>query len=132
MERDHSDWKHVLFYLGLSLLACHELDAMARHEWRLLPLLELLPDETGQTVFVVGHIPLFFVIFWLTGHRSPSLRRASQIVVDAILIAHAVGHTWKSDHELYEFAGPLSGFLIYGGAVVGLSHWLASARSRHL
>lgn len=130
MEHDHSDWKHVLFYLGLSLLACHELDAVARHEWRLLPILDLLPDETGQTVFVVAHIPLFLVIFWLTGHRSPTIRHRSQLAIDAFLVVHAIAHFAKSNHQLYEFEGPLEWLFVYGAAVVGGSHLFVSVRRR--
>lgn len=59
MARDRSDWKTVLFLLGLSLLVCHELDAMTHQDWRLLPVLGALPGETARIVFVITHIPLF-------------------------------------------------------------------------
>ena len=128
MENDHSDWKHALFYLGLSLLACHELDAVARHEWRLLPILDLLPDETGQTVFIIAHIPLFLAIFWLTGHRSPAIRHRSQMAIDGFLVVHAIAHFVLSDQELYEFEGPLEWLFVYGGGVVGASHIIVCLR----
>ena len=130
MGHGHSDWKHVLFYLGLSLLACHELDAVARHEWRLLPILNLLSDETGQTVFIVAHIPLFLAIFWLTGHRSPTIRRRSQMTVDAFLVVHAIAHLLLSGHRLYEFEGLLEWLLVYGGGVAGAAHLYVCRRWR--
>jgi len=60
MTRDRSDWKTILFLLGLSRLVCHELDAMTHQEWLLLlPILDALPGETAWIVFVIAHIPLF-------------------------------------------------------------------------
>lgn len=125
MERGHSDWIDILFYLGLSLLVCHELDAVTKHEWRLLPILNLLPDASAQIAFVIAHIPLFAGIFWLVDHRSFVVRRRSRMAVDGFLVVHAVIHFLLSDHELYEFEAPLEGLLVYGGAIVGLSHLFA-------
>jgi hypothetical protein len=59
MARDRTDWKTVLFLPGLSLLACHELDATTHQEWRLLPVLDALPGGTARIVFVIAHVPLF-------------------------------------------------------------------------
>ena len=65
--KNHSGLLHILFYLGFSLLACHELDAVARHEWRLLPVLNKLNDDSGLIVFVLLHIPCLL-------YTSPSPR----------------------------------------------------------
>jgi len=118
----HSGWLHGLFYLGLALLSCHELDAVARHEWRLLPGLNLLDDGAGQAAFVLLHVPVFALLFWLTGHRTDTVRRRSQLAVDAFLVLHAVAHFALSGHELYEFQGPVAAITIYGGALVGAVH----------
>jgi len=130
MERSRRDWQHILFFLGLSLLVCHELDAVFHLEWRLLPVLNVLPDATAQKAFVIAHIPLFTAIFWLVGHRSFVIRRRSRMVVDGFLIVHAAIHFLLSNHELYEFEAPLEGLLVYGGAAVGLSHLLVARRSQ--
>ena len=124
-DKDHSNWKHALFYVALALLACHELDAVARHEWRLLPILSSLDDDTGMAVFVLLHIPLFAVLFLLTGHRDTKIRRRSQLGIDAFLIVHAIGHFAMSGHERYEFTAPVETITIYGGAIIGAFHaWL--------
>ena len=46
--------KGTLFHLGLGTLFTHELDAVANHEWRVLPLLCRLPDDAGMVVFVIA------------------------------------------------------------------------------
>lgn len=130
MSRDRTDWKTVLFLLGLSLLVCHELDAMTHQEWLLLPVLNALPGETARIVFVIAHIPLFTIIFWLVGHRSSGIRRHSRLAVDGFLAVHAVLHFLISGQDQYTFEPLLEGLLVYGGAVVGLSHLLATYRSQ--
>ena len=129
MKTTHSDWKHILFYFGLSLLVCHELDAVARHEWRLIPGFNLFADHQAQLVFVIAHIPLFVALFWLVGHRSPVVRRRTQFAVDGFLLVHAMLHFVLSGHKNYDFELPLELLLIYGGAVTGLMHLFVLRRS---
>ena len=114
--------KSALFFLGLSLLACHELDAVARHEWRLMVVLERLDDETGFLAFVLGHVPAFAALFWLTAHDSPRVRWWSRLVVDVFLVVHAGLHYSMSGDPLYEFRPPVETITVYGGAVVGMWH----------
>lgn len=118
----HSGGLHLLFYVGLALFACHELDAVARHEWRLLPGLSLLDDDAGQITFVLLHIPLFILLFWLTGHRSEQIRHTSQLSVDGLLLVHGLAHFVLSGHPLYEFRAPVETLTVHGGALVGLVH----------
>jgi len=130
MKYAHSDWRHGLFYLGLALLAGHELDAVARHEWRLLPVLNLLDDETGQMVFILAHLPLFAALFWLTGHQSLKIRNWSQLGVDGFLIFHGALHYALSGHPLYEFTAPVETITVYGGGIVGAVHLALTLRGR--
>lgn len=121
-DSQHSGRLHLLFYVGLALFACHELDAVARYEWRLLPGLSMLDDDTGQITFVLLHIPLFALLFWLTGHRDDQIRLGGQLSVDVILIVHGLVHFALSGHPLYEFEAPVETITVYGGALVGLFH----------
>ncbi len=118
----HSGALHAFFYLGLSLLVCHELDAVFRHEWRILPGLSLLPDDPARTLFVIIHVPVFVLLFSLTGHVSDIIRKRSQFGVDAFLIGHALVHFVMSGHELYDFEPPVETITVYGGALVGFIH----------
>ncbi len=62
----------TFFYLGLSLLTMHEMDAIRCREWRIFPILSMLSDKAGYIVFVFAHIPLFFFIFYqLTYNQDP-------------------------------------------------------------
>lgn len=66
---DHLNQFHMkkfVFYLGLSMLLTHELDAMSNHEWRVLPFLRVLPDDIGMLIFVAIHIPILAgFLLWL-------------------------------------------------------------------
>jgi len=62
--------EHIFFYLGLSLLTIHEMDAIRCREWRIFPGLSLLSDKLGHIIFVFAHIPLFFFVFWQLKHSK--------------------------------------------------------------
>lgn len=114
----------LVFYTGLAFLIAHELDAVAQEEWRLLPLFNLLRDNTAYIVFVTAHVPLFAGLLWLTAHPSFGVRRWSQLGVDIFLIVHAALHALMAGDAIYMFHSSLSSALIFGGAVVGLLHLL--------
>ena len=61
---------HIFFYLGLSFITIHEMDAIRCREWRIFPGLSLLSDKLGYIVFVLVHIPLFFFIYWELTHSQ--------------------------------------------------------------
>lgn len=112
----------VVFCLALALLACHELDAVARREWRMLPVFDRLDDDAGQKAFALAHIPLFTGLFWLAAHPSARLRIACQLAVDAFLVFHAALHFSLSGDRLYEFEPPVETITVYGGAAAGIVH----------
>jgi len=121
----------LAFWLGFSFLLCHELDAITQHEWRLLPILSGLSDEAAYPWFVLLHAPFFGLLLWATGHRSPVLRRRSQLGIDALLVVHAILHFAMRDHHLAPFDSLTSALCIYGAGLSGLTHAalvLASAR----
>ncbi len=112
----------IVFCLALALLACHEIDAVARREWRMLIFLDRLDDADGLKAFMLIHIPLFTALFWLTAHPSTHVRFASQLGVDAFLAIHAILHFSLSGHALYEFEPPVETITVYGGAAAGVVH----------
>jgi len=111
--------KEAAFHLGLALLLTHELDAMSNHEWRVLPLVRALPEDTGMLVFVAAHVPLFAVVIALVASSIPRTRTLSRIGVGSFLVLHGIGHALSVGHPGYEFASTLSQVLIFGGAVLG-------------
>ena len=111
--------KDAVFYLGLGTLFTHELDAMPNHEWRGMPFLGSLPDETAMFVFVVAHVPLFAVVVALVASRNLRARRIAQLGVGGFLVLHGLLHWLSSSRPSYEFESALSSALIFGGAALG-------------
>jgi hypothetical protein len=118
-----------VFYAVLALLFGHELDAVARHEWRLLPVLRSLPDGLAGRLFVALHVPLFLVLFRLVTHPSSRVRRRSRLVIGVFAVIHAGLHAWFDGHPDDEFGGATSRGLIHGAALAGLAYLLRSGRT---
>jgi len=122
--------RSVVFYLGLGLLFTHELDAMPNHEWRVLPLLRMLPDSAGQVAFVVAHVPIFAVVIAFVASLNLRVRRRAEALAAAFLVVHAILHWAFSGHDAYEFETRLSSILIYGAALCGVSYFLIVQRDQ--
>ncbi len=112
----------IMFYAVLALLITHELDAVQRHEWRLLPVLRGLPEVAGFQAFTLLHVPLFIFFFWLMGHLSPQVRQTFQIWLAAFAVVHVGLHWLFRHHPEYEFHNPLSRFLILGAGLAGIAY----------
>lgn len=108
----------LVFYVGLSLLFAHELDAIKHHEWRLFAFLRPLGEEAAYRVFTLAHVPLFVLFFWMVAH--PALWFF--VVVDLFLILHVGLHYLFRNHRLYEFRGWFSHGLIVGAGLMGALH----------
>jgi hypothetical protein len=112
----------LLFYLGLALLLGHEMDAVHKHEWRLLFFLRTMPDERARDLFVLAHVPAVVILLWLLAHPAEATRLWTMVAMDAFLVIHAGLHWRLSDHPKYEFNTPVSRLLIYAAAAVGAAH----------
>lgn len=110
---------HVLFYLMLSFLLVHELDAARRHEWRVLPLTSRLPDHIGQQVFIWAHIPILIAIFWLV---TPNPDALAGLCLSAFSVLHVGLHWLFRKHPAYEFNNFSSWTLIIGAGIFGALH----------
>lgn len=111
-----------LFYLAFATLLAHELDAVHKHEWRILFVLRSLPDPTARRAFVLLHIPLVAFLLWLVGHPSETVRLASQVGLDSFMVIHAGLHRRLEPGAAVTFKTPFSRALIYGAALLGLLH----------
>ena len=120
----------TLYYLGLACLFTHELDAITHSEWRLLLGLRSLPDPAAASTFVALHVPLFFLILWLSHYPAQRLASGTRLVVAAFMVVHGVLHFALSSSPQYTFEGSLSNFLIFGAAVSGAAY-LATSWSEH-
>lgn len=116
--------KNTIFYLGMAILLTHELDAMVQHEWRVLPLIRLLPEMMAMQVFILAHIPLFALLIAAVASQRLKVRHMARLAVAVFLLLHAILHVLFADHSAYEFASLTSDVLIFGGAVFGALYLL--------
>lgn len=118
--------REALFLLGYGLLATHELDAMLRAEWRVLPGLSLLDEARARPLFVWLHVPLFALLTGWVGSANADTRRRARHGISLFLVVHAGLHLLFSGHRHYDFHGTTSSLLIFGGALCAML-WLAAA-----
>ena len=111
--------KNIIFYIGMSTLFSHELDALINHEWRLLPLIGWLSDEYGEITFIFIHIPLFAILIALVASTNDKIRIRSRFGTSVFLVIHGLLHVLFMGHASYEFSSTLSNVLIFGGAIFG-------------
>ncbi len=113
---------HLFFYLGLSFILIHEMDAVRCREWRIFPGLSLLKEKTGFVVFMLAHIPLYFLLFWgLMGKGNPAEWIRG---LDWFFIIHLGLHLLFLMHPKNEFKDTLSWIFISGAAIAGLADLL--------
>lgn len=108
---------HFFFYLGLSFIFIHEMDAVRCKEWRIFPMLSLLDDKTGFQVFMLAHIPLFTLLLWaLMGQENP----ISWIKgLDVFFMLHLIAHVLFFRHPKNDFKDWISWLWIIGAALWG-------------
>jgi hypothetical protein len=118
MSQKSFDWTSALFCLAVALLLGHELDAVARAEWNLLPILDGLEQTTAERAFVLLHIPLVWFLLWAGFHRSDTVRRRTRLGVCGFLVIHGGLHAAMSGHAQYAFEPPVETITVYGAAAV--------------
>lgn len=115
--------EHIFFYLGLTLLIMHEMDAIRCKEWRIFPGLSLLSDKAGYSVFIFAHIPLFFFIFW----QLTSSNDLEGFVkgFNIFMIIHLGLHVLYLKNKKNEFKDWISWTIIIGAGLCGLIDLIA-------
>ena len=106
----------ILYWALLGAFFTHELDAVKRHEWRVLPLLRALPDAVGEQVFIWAHVPLFAAIL-MTGTDD-----AVRLGVAAFAVLHIGLHWLFRRHPAYEFNNASSWALILLTGALGAGY----------
>lgn len=114
--------EHSLFFIGLSLLTVHEMDAIRCKEWKIFPGLSLLSNHTGQWIFILAHIPLFFFVFYQLTHNSD--HEGFFKGFEIFLIVHVELHLLFLKHNNNEFNSWISWVLIVGAGLFGLADLL--------
>jgi len=117
-------WQQLAFTMAVAFIFTHELYAVKRHEWRIMPLLNRISDKTGFTVFVLGHIPIFGLLVWVILLPRDETTNPLQIAISAFCIIHVLLHKLYQNHPANEFNNPLSQLLIWGAGIAGAGHIL--------
>jgi len=119
---------NIIFLTGFSLLLTHELDAMIRSEWRLLPFIKNMPDETGMNIFILGHIPIFAAGIALISSLNNRTRNISRIGFAIFFIFHGILHfLFKAvNFPEYDFNSVLSRLIIYSCSFFGIAYLFIS------
>jgi hypothetical protein len=111
----------LIYWWMVATFFTHELDAVKRHEWRVLPLTSWMPERLGEQIFIWSHVPLFFLIFWFSG-ASPS--NGFRIGLSAFAVIHIGLHWFFRKHSAYEFNNVSSWVLILLTGGLGAVHIL--------
>lgn len=111
-----------LFWTVVATFFTHELDAVKRHEWRVLPVLRALPEAAGEQLFVWLHLPLFLAVIWYGQEDAESVFALS---VSVFAVVHVGLHWLFRKHPAYEFNTLSSWFLIGLTGLLGAMHLLA-------
>lgn len=108
-----------LYYSLVGVFFTHELDAVKRHEWRILPLLRALPERLSEQVFIWLHVPLFALLLW-GGDGDP--KSATRVGLAAFSIVHVALHYILRRHPAYEFNNQSSWALILVTGFLGVTY----------
>lgn len=106
----------ALYLAMLAALLTHELDAVKRHEWRVLPLTSFLPERWGEQIFIWIHVPLIWAILAWSG--VPGFR----LGLSLFAVVHVGLHWLYRRHPAYEFNNPSSWALILLAGVFGAAY----------
>jgi hypothetical protein len=114
----------LIYWLMVAAFFTHELDAVKRHEWRVLPLTSWMPERIGEQIFIWCHLPLFLLIFLLSG-ASPI--NGFRIGLSVFAMVHVVLHWLFRKHPAYEFDNVSSWGLILLPGGLGAAYTLVFA-----
>jgi hypothetical protein len=110
--------ENFFFYLGLSFLTLHEMDAIRCREWRIFPGLSLLSDKIGQVLFVFAHLPLFYFIYWQLTYSQDI--EAFMKGFNIFMIVHLLLHILFLKHKNNEFKDWISWSILIGSGLCGI------------
>lgn len=109
----------LLYYAMVGAFFTHELDAVKRHEWRVLPLTNFLPERVGEQVFIWMHVPLFALLLW-GGDGDPT--NATRIGLAAFAVVHVGLHVVYRRHPANEFNNVSSWAIILLTGILGAGY----------
>lgn len=114
----------AVYHAMVAALFAHELDAVKRHEWRVLPLFRAMPERAGEQLFIWVHVPLFLAILHFGGPGASG--DGFRLGLSAFAVLHVGLHWLFRKHPAYEFDNPSSWGLILLAGAFGAAYLFAS------
>jgi len=109
---------HLFFYLGISFILMHEMDAIRCREWRIFPGLSSLDEKLAFPIFMFAHIPLYLIpLYYLREDMNPELLIRG---INYFFILHFCLHFLLLKHKNNEFTDWISWTIISGAGICGL------------
>jgi hypothetical protein len=110
--------ENYFFFIGLSFILAHEMDAIKCQEWTIFPLVSRLDERIGYFVFTAIHVPLYLLLFW--GLYSKNGLNSNVIIgLDIFFIAHVFLHVLFLKHPKNQFKSMFSWVIILGAGIAG-------------
>jgi len=107
------------FFVGLSFILVHEMDAIRCQEWTMFPLLSRLNEKTGYFVFTAIHVPLYLLLLSAL-YGQNGLNPSPVIGLDIFFIIHVFLHVLFLRHPKNQFISVFSWIIILGAGIAGL------------
>ncbi|MHC1684510.1 MAG: DUF6713 family protein [Clostridiaceae bacterium] len=108
----------VLFYINISLLLVHEMDAIRCKEWRMFIFLKDMEEDTAYRIFTIVHIPLYILLILLILNEADKF----SIILDFLLILHSIVHFLFRKNKKNGFNNLFSQVIIYAMGVISILH----------
>ena len=109
----------IIFILELSLLLTHEIDATFKKEWKMFIFFKNKTDEKAYNIFMLLHIPLFFIILSL--FFSPYIY-IGYYIVDIFLLLHMIIHFGFRKHPENKLNSRISKLIINVAGLLAAVH----------
>ena len=103
----------IFFYIAVSCILLHEMDAIRCTEWRIFPLTAFFNDKVGYPVFLMAHLPLYYFVLKSLDDTSV------QYGLNIFFIIHLGLHLLFLRHPKNEFKDIWSWLPIVGAAIFG-------------
>lgn len=109
---------NTFFYIGLTFMIIHEMDAVRCREWRIFPGLSSLNEPLAFRIFIFAHIPIFFFLFWELFIKADS----SMLIfwLNIFFAIHVFLHMAFLKHKNNEFKDWISWTFIIGAGVFSM------------
>lgn len=113
--------ENSIFYLGLSLIWTHELDAIRRREWKIFYIIGDWEEETAYWFWIIAHIPLFYLSYvLLDSATAENIQFYGRLSLDGFFMIHLVLHLLLANHKENRFQSIGSKILVWCIGVCGL------------